>query len=197
MGAGATVFSALYNFDVRPTDKIAIVGLGGVGHLAVQFANAWGCEVTVLSTSTAKQCDAFKLGASKFTVTTGTWTESMKGTIDVLLMVASIKPDKWDPYISILKPRGKIILVSAGSDTLGIPVCPAWNFTHVVYSYNTKRISNIGISNCVKERNEFDAQVCGVTSDCALGRNWEIGLRGDPGGRGSTQERFDKIPVPM
>jgi alcohol/geraniol dehydrogenase (NADP+) len=125
MGAGATVFSALYNFDVRPTDKIAIVGLGGVGHLAVQFANAWGCEVTVLSTSTAKQRDAFKLGASKFTVTVGTWTESMKGTIDVLLMVASIKPDKWDAYISILKPRGKIILVSAGSDALGIPVHPA------------------------------------------------------------------------
>ncbi len=43
MGAGATVFSALYNFDVRPTNKIAIVGLGGVGHLAVQFAHA--CDV--------------------------------------------------------------------------------------------------------------------------------------------------------
>ena len=122
MGAGATVFSALYNFDVRPTDKIAIVGLGGVGHLAVQFACAWGCEVTVLSTSGAKRDDAFNLGASKFTVTKGEWTETMKGTIDVLLMVASIKPDKWDEYISILKPRGKIILVTAGSDTLGIPV---------------------------------------------------------------------------
>src|SRR5204862_4462533 len=101
MGAGATVFSALYNFDVRPTDKIAIVGLGGVGHLAVQFARAWGCEVTVLSTSTAKRDDAFKLGASKFAATKGPWTEKMKGTIDVLLMVASIKPDKWDEYISI------------------------------------------------------------------------------------------------
>ena len=122
MGAGATVFSALYNFDVRPTNKIAIVGLGGVGHLAVQFAHAWGCEVTVLSTSTAKRDDAFKLGASKFAATKGPWTEKMKGTIDVLLMVASIKPDKWDEYISILKPRGKIILVTAGSDTLGIPV---------------------------------------------------------------------------
>ena len=122
MGAGATVFSALYNFDVRPTDKIAIVGLGGVGHLGVQFACAWGCEVTVLSTSTAKRDDAFKLGASKFVITTGSWTEPIQGTIDVLLMVANIKPDKWDEYISILKPRGKIILVTAGDKTLGIPV---------------------------------------------------------------------------
>ena len=122
MGAGATVFSALYNFDVRPTDRIAIVGLGGVGHLAVQFAHAWGCGVTLLSTSTAKQDDAAKLGASQFVITKGNWTDGLQGTIDVLLMVANIKPDKWDEYISILKPRGKIILVTAGSDTLAIPV---------------------------------------------------------------------------
>jgi len=124
MGAGATVFSALYNFDVRPTDKIAIIGLGGVGHLAVQFAGAWGCEVTVLSTSTAKHDDAMKLGASQFVVTNNeNWTKAMLQTIDVLLMVANIKPDKWDEYISILKPRGKIILVTAGSDALSFPVC--------------------------------------------------------------------------
>ena len=135
MGAGATVFSALYNFDVRPTDKIAIVGLGGVGHLAVQFARAWGCEVTVLSTSTAKREDAVKLGASRFIITKKeTWPESIKMEFDVLLMVAGIKPDKWDEYISILKPRGKIILVTAGSDILGIPVCPPKFGDEVDYS---------------------------------------------------------------
>lgn len=123
MGAGATIFSALYNFDVRPTDRMAIVGLGGVGHLAVQFARAWGCYVTVLSTSIAKRDDAIKLGATDFIVTKGIWEESLQGTIDVLLMVANIKPDKWDEYISILKPRGKIILITAGSNSLGIPVC--------------------------------------------------------------------------
>src|ERR1700685_339968 len=122
MGAGATVFSALYNFDIRPTDRIAIVGLGGVGHLAVQFACAWGCGVTVLSTSMAKHDDAMNLGAAHFVITNGNWTENLQGTIDVLVMVANIKPDKWDEYISVLKPRGKIILVTAGSDTLAIPV---------------------------------------------------------------------------
>ena len=63
-----------------------------------------------------------KLGAAQFVITNGNWTPNLRGTIDVLLMVANIKPDKWDEYISILKPRGKIILVTAGSDTLAIPV---------------------------------------------------------------------------
>jgi alcohol/geraniol dehydrogenase (NADP+) len=123
MGAGATVFSALYNFDVRPSDRIAIVGLGGVGHLAAQFSKRWGCHVTVLSTSESKRDDALKLGANVFCVTQGDWTKGL--SVDVLLMVANIKPDKWDEYVSILQPRGKIILVTAGSDTLGIPVSDA------------------------------------------------------------------------
>jgi alcohol/geraniol dehydrogenase (NADP+) len=123
MGAGATVFSALYNFDISPIDKIAVVGMGGVGHLAVQFGRKWGCHVTVLSTSEWKREDAMKLGANAFCVTQGDWTEGL--SVDVLLMVANIKPDQWDEYISILKPRGKIILVTAGSDTLGIPVSDA------------------------------------------------------------------------
>lgn len=122
MGAGATVFSALWNFDVKPGERIAVVGLGGVGHLAVQFARKWGCHVTVLSTSESKREDALKLGAHEFVVTKGYWTQEVERAIDVLLMVANIKPDKWEEYISILKPRGKIILVTAGSDTLGIPV---------------------------------------------------------------------------
>jgi len=122
MGAGATVFSALYNFDIHPSDKLAIVGLGGVGHLGVQFARAWGCQVTVLSTSLTKKDDAIKLGAHKFIVTKDSWMDSIKGTIDVLFMVANIKPENWDAYISILKPRGKIILVTAGDGALAIPV---------------------------------------------------------------------------
>ena len=124
VGAGATIFSALYNFDVRPSDKIAIVGLGGLGHLGIQFARAWGCEVTVLSTSRAKHDDAMKLGASRFVMTAGSWTGALKGTVDVLLMVANIQPDKWEEYLEILKPRGKIILVTAANGQLGVPVIP-------------------------------------------------------------------------
>lgn len=51
MCAGATVFSALYNYNVSPTHRIGIVGIGGLGHLALQFARAWGCHVVAISTN--------------------------------------------------------------------------------------------------------------------------------------------------
>jgi hypothetical protein len=74
-------------------------------------------------------------------------------------MVANIKPEKWDEYISILKPRGKIILVTAGTNTLGIPVPSTKNekILIVVYPDYSTRIPNIWIFDCVEERNEFNA----------------------------------------
>ena len=86
----------------------------------------------------------------------------MKGAIDVVLMVTSIKPDKWDEYISILKPRGKIILVTAGSDTLGILYVLDHDPIDIVHSYRPKRISNLWVVNSFQERNEFDARVCSL-----------------------------------
>jgi|SRR5579859_3347654 len=163
MGAGATVFSALSSFDVRATDKVAIVGLGGVGHLAVQFARAWGCDVVVLSTSPDKRDDAFELGATEFVVTSQGWTENLAGTVDVLLLVANIKPDKWNEYLSILVPRAKIILVTAGIDALGIPVASFVDTLIVVLSHYSARLSNLRLFNRVTERNGQDAELCGTS----------------------------------
>jgi len=134
MGAGATVFSALYNYDVRPSETVAVVGLGRVGHLGVSFLNSWGYRVILLSTSIQKKNDAINLGATDFVLATGDWTPPLFDTVDTLLMVANIKPDKWDQYISILKPRGKIILVTAGTDVLGIPVSPSLPLIYLIYS---------------------------------------------------------------
>ncbi len=60
---GVTVFNPLVQFDVRPTDKVAVIGIGGLGHMALQFLNAWGCEVTAFTTSAAKRKGALDLGA--------------------------------------------------------------------------------------------------------------------------------------
>jgi D-arabinose 1-dehydrogenase-like Zn-dependent alcohol dehydrogenase len=68
MCAGATVFSALYNYNVSPTHRIGIVGIGGLGHLALQFSRAWGCHVVAISTNTVSmhcQCGVFT--GDKFT----------------------------------------------------------------------------------------------------------------------------------
>ena len=79
-------------------------------------------------------------------------------------MVANVKPDQWDEYISILKPQAKIILVTVGSDTLGIPVYLMLRTIILVSSHCTERIENIWILhrlNCFQERNEFDVTIRG------------------------------------
>ena len=60
---GITVFNPLVQFDVRPTDKVAVIGIGGLGHIALQFLNAWGCEVTAFTSSEDKKKEALELGA--------------------------------------------------------------------------------------------------------------------------------------
>ena len=67
--AGITTYSPLRHFGAKPGDKVAVVGLGGLGHMAVKLAAAMGCEVTVLSTSESKREDAIALGAHDFAAT--------------------------------------------------------------------------------------------------------------------------------
>jgi D-arabinose 1-dehydrogenase-like Zn-dependent alcohol dehydrogenase len=74
--------------------------------LGVQFTRKLGCEVAVLSTSDSKREDAIKLGAHEFIVTRGKWTEVAQ-KVDVLMMVANIKPDKWEECISFYTRGGK------------------------------------------------------------------------------------------
>jgi alcohol/geraniol dehydrogenase (NADP+) len=59
MCAGATVFTAMTNYDVKPTDRIGIVGIGGLGHLGLQFARAWGCHVVAISTNSVSYCNTY------------------------------------------------------------------------------------------------------------------------------------------
>ena len=60
---GITVFNPLVQFDVRPTDRVGVVGIGGLGHMALQFLNKWGCHVTAFTTSDSKADEAKKMGA--------------------------------------------------------------------------------------------------------------------------------------
>ena len=68
MCAGATAWESLRRFDARPSDRVAIVGMGGLGHLAIQIAAAMGCYVVVFSSTNTKREDAIRLGASEFHV---------------------------------------------------------------------------------------------------------------------------------
>lgn len=115
--AGITTYSPLSYWKVGAGHKVAILGLGGLGHMGVKFAAAMGAEVTVLSTSPHKEADAKKLGAHKFVVTKD--PEQVKGVqsyFDFILDTVAADHD-YNFYISMLKTRGTMICV-------GLPNAP-------------------------------------------------------------------------
>jgi uncharacterized zinc-type alcohol dehydrogenase-like protein len=115
--AGITTYSPLRKFIVRSGQRVGIVGLGGLGHVAVKLAHAMGAEVTVLSTSKAKEQDAFRLGAQNFVVTKDAKNlERYANYFDVILDTASA-PHDLNTYISLLNVGGVLVLV-------GIPEKP-------------------------------------------------------------------------
>lgn len=115
--AGATVFSALYNNNVKPTDRVGVVGIGGLGHLALQFARAWGCHVTAFSTSDSKKQEAKKFGAHEFVITKVPEGETFKveEKLDVILSTVSGQLD-WAAYYKVLKPSGIMVAMGVSDD---------------------------------------------------------------------------------
>lgn len=107
MCAGITVWGPLTEYNVKPTDVVGIVGIGGLGHLAVQMANKLGCEVVALSGTEAKKDEAISLGAHHFVATKGVSELKVPRKINHLLVTTSQMPD-WDQYKSILAPRASI-----------------------------------------------------------------------------------------
>ncbi len=110
--AGITTYSPLRQFDCKPGDKVGVVGLGGLGHMAVKLAASMGASVTVLSTSAAKEADARRLGASDFVVTKGGDLDRLAHKLDLLIDTVSA-PHDYGTYLGLLRPRGAMVLVGA------------------------------------------------------------------------------------
>ena len=108
MCAGTTVFSPLIANRVLPTHRVAVVGIGGLGHLALQFLDKWGCEVTAISTTEDKQADAERFGATSFIASREPGAlRAAAGSFDfVLSTVSGDLP--WDDYLGILSPQGRL-----------------------------------------------------------------------------------------
>lgn len=114
--AGITTYSPLRYANVKPGDKVAVAGLGGLGHMGVKFAVAMGAEVTVISTSQSKAKDAAKLGAHHFVLTTD--KDAMKKVqshFDVVLDAVSGNHD-YEPYLQLLTINGKLLVVGLPKD---------------------------------------------------------------------------------
>lgn len=111
--AGITTYSPLHKWQVKKGDKVAVVGLGGLGHMAVKIANAMGAEVTVLSTSDAKEADSKRLGAKHFANTKNEDTfKKYANYFDFMINTVAAKIDI-DKYLSLLKLDATMVVVGA------------------------------------------------------------------------------------
>ncbi len=109
--AGITTYSPLRHFGVKAGDSVAVVGLGGLGHMGVKIARAMGAKVTVLSTSPSKREDALMLGADDFAATSDKQTfKKLAGSFDFILDTVSA-PHDYNAYLGLLRRDGTMILV--------------------------------------------------------------------------------------
>ena len=121
---GITVFNPLIQFGVKPTDRVAVIGIGGLGHMALQFLNAWGCHVTAFTSSEAKRSEALELGAHQ-TINSRDPDEikAAAGQFDLVLSTVNVKLD-WNAYVETLKPRGRLHYVGATLEPLDLSIFP-------------------------------------------------------------------------
>ncbi|MEV6283929.1 NAD(P)-dependent alcohol dehydrogenase [Kribbella sp. NPDC051770] len=116
--AGATTFSPLKHWNAGPGKKVAVLGMGGLGHLAVQYAHALGAEVTVLSRTLSKQDDGLRFGADHYFATEDPKTfEDLAGAFDLIVCTIS-DPIRLDPYLRLLRIDGALVNVGAPEDDL-------------------------------------------------------------------------------
>ncbi|PVD53463.1 hydroxyacid dehydrogenase [Terrimonas sp.] len=122
--AGITTWSPLRHWKVGKGHKLAVLGLGGLGHMGVKFGVAFGAEVTVLSTSAKKEADAKKLGAHHFVVTTDKeQVKKARGSFDFILDTVSAEHDLVF-YLNMLKTNGVHICVGAPSKPYSLSPFP-------------------------------------------------------------------------
>ena len=119
---GITVFNPLVQFDIKPTSKVAVIGIGGLGHLALQFLNAWGCEVTAFTSSENKADEARSMGAHHVIDSTDAkQIETAKSQFDLIISTVNVKLD-WNLFLTTLQPKGRLHFVGATLEPLDIGV---------------------------------------------------------------------------
>ena len=110
---GITVFNPIIQNNIHPTDRVGVVGIGGLGHMALRFLRAWGCEVTAFSTSPDKEVEARELGAHHFINTRDSDSLGrLANSLDMILVTANVDLN-WDGFINALRPKGKLHIVGA------------------------------------------------------------------------------------
>ena len=172
--AGITTYSPLKHWNAGPGKKVAVLGMGGLGHMGVKIAHALGAEVTVLSQSLRKKDDGLKLGADHYYATSDPKTfEELAGTFDIILSTVSAPLD-FGAYLSLLKSDGALVNVGAPEEPVSL------NLFSVIGGGKTLAGSMIGGIAETQEMLDFCAEH-------GLGAEIEL-IRGD-----QINEAYDRV----
>jgi uncharacterized zinc-type alcohol dehydrogenase-like protein len=150
--AGITTYSPLRQWKCKRGDRVGVVGLGGLGHMAVKLAAAMGAEVTMLSTSRAKEADAHRLGAHAFELTSRPDALSkLSGRFDLLIDTVSVNHDL-NAYLGLLRAEGTMVIV-------GVPPAPA-SVAAMSLIFGSKRLAGSLIGGIAETQEMLD--FCGA-----------------------------------
>ena len=111
--AGITVYSPLRHFEIQPGQRVGVIGIGGLGHLALQFARAWGCVVTAFSSSADKEGEAREFGAHHFASSVDASALEKADLGQDLILSTVHKGLDWEAYVNLLRPYGRLCFVGA------------------------------------------------------------------------------------
>jgi alcohol/geraniol dehydrogenase (NADP+) len=121
---GITVYNPMRTHCINPSSRVGVVGIGGLGHMAVQFARVFGAEVTAFSSSAAKEEEARELGASHFVNSRETKAmREVTGSLDLILSTVNAN-EEWNTYIQALRPTGTLCMVGIPPSPMAIQALP-------------------------------------------------------------------------
>lgn len=120
--AGLTVFNPLLLEGVKPTDRVGVIGIGGLGHLALRILQHWGCEVVAFSSNPSKYDEIRSMGATRVIDSTDAAAlKSVQGQLDFILSTVNV-PLEWNVFLSCLAPKGKLHMVGITQEPIAVPV---------------------------------------------------------------------------
>ena len=118
---GITVFNPIILAGVKATDRVGVIGIGGLGHMALKFLNKWGCEVIAFSSNPDKKEQILDMGATKVINSRNPEElEGIAGSLDFILNTTNVSLD-WNSYLTALSPQGKFHTVGAVLEPMAIP----------------------------------------------------------------------------
>jgi uncharacterized zinc-type alcohol dehydrogenase-like protein len=181
--AGITTYSPLRAVGVTKGSRVAVMGLGGLGHMGVKLAASLGAEVTVFSRSSDKEADARRLGAHDFVLTnTGAALDALAGRYDAILDTVSAKHDL-TPAVTWLKPHGSLILLGASPEPL--------EFSALPLIFGNRKIVGSLVGGIPETQEMFDhCGEHGITSDVEVIRPDQINMAFERTLRGDVKYRF-------